>query len=211
MLVTGLTQSPRSPDRWTIQLENGEPLPGNLDRIAEFGLFTGRELTDEELAALRDKCRRSRVRERALRLLGSRMLSRKELCDRLCSKGETPADAQETADWLESMGALNDAAYAAAIVRHYAGRGYGPARINNEWYRRGIPPELSRDALAQDRPAEDRLGQLAQRELARLPAEPEARAAALRKLRDKLLRRGFDPAAVRRALAQAEEDPWQEA
>ena len=33
------------------------------------------------------------------------------------------ADAQAAADWLEDIGAINDAGYAAALARHYGGKG----------------------------------------------------------------------------------------
>ena len=37
------------------------------------------------------------------------------------------------------MGFLNDGRYAALVVRHYAGKGYGPARVRQELQRRGVP------------------------------------------------------------------------
>ena len=44
---------------------------------------------------------------------------------------------------------LDDEEYAGQIVRHYSAKGYGERRIREELYRRGIPREYWKDALAQ--------------------------------------------------------------
>lgn len=66
------------------------------------------------------------VRLQAMKILERRDVSRKMLVDRLTEKGAAPEEAQEAADWLCSLGLLDDARYAGLVVRHYAGKGYGP-------------------------------------------------------------------------------------
>ena len=51
-------------------------------------------------------------------------------------------DAAAAVAWLEDIGALDDAAYAASVARHYAAMGYGPVKIRDEFYRRGVPKDL---------------------------------------------------------------------
>lgn len=87
------------------------------------------------------------VRLQAMKILERRDVSRKMLVDRLTEKGAAPEEAQEAADWLCSLGLLDDARYAGLVVRHYAGKGYGPRRIREELYRRGIPKPLWEPAL----------------------------------------------------------------
>jgi len=67
---------------------------------------------------------------------------------RLIKKGESEETAQDTVQWLEDIGAVNDSEFAAAIVRHYSSKGYGLARIKDELYKRGIKRDLWEDALA---------------------------------------------------------------
>ena len=86
-------------------------------------------------------------KSRALRILGSRSLSAREVERRLLSKDESVEVAEETVKWLENLGYINDPDYAREIIRHYQAKGYGLARIKNELYRRGIPREISDDAL----------------------------------------------------------------
>ena len=42
------------------------------------------------------------------------------------------------ADRMEELGFLNDAAYAAQVVRYYSAKGYGERKLRDELYRRGI-------------------------------------------------------------------------
>ena len=82
------------------------------------------------------------AKKRALSLVEKRDYSRKMLLDKLTEKGASPEEAAEVADWLVSLGVIDDERYAGLVVRHYAGKGYGPRRIREELFRRGIDREL---------------------------------------------------------------------
>ncbi len=149
MRLDKLTQSPRDPNRFEAEFQNGESLTVTVALIADYSLYSGCELDEETYEALKKAAADRRARERALRILGRRSMSRRELTERLTKKGEDAIRAEETADWLTDIGALDDAEYAAMIVRHYSARGYGAYRIRDELYRRGIDRELWEDALSQ--------------------------------------------------------------
>lgn len=129
-----------------------------------------------------------RVKNRALRMLSARPYSRGELERKLAEKGEEPEMSGFVLDWLEELGYLNDAAYAAEVVRYYAERGYGVGRVRNELYRRRVPRELWDDAL-DGFPAdtEDELDSLLRRRLGSSAADSKE----LRRAADFLRRRGF--------------------
>ena len=103
---------------------------------------------------------RSETRVRAANMISSRPLSRKELAKKLREKGSVEADAESACDWLEEIGALNDAEYAAMLVRHYGGMGYGEAKIRDELYRRGVPRELWEDALSKSPDAQEAIARV---------------------------------------------------
>jgi len=88
------------------------------------------------------------TKKRALKILGSRTYSEKEMLKRLTDKGEAQEDAEETVKWLVGLGYINDPDYATLIVRHYSGKGYGLSRIKDELYKRGIPRDLWDEKLA---------------------------------------------------------------
>ena len=143
-----------APERFLARFDTGEEMRTTLAVVTDFHLRAGKELTAPELDTLRAASERSRCRQRALRIIGARAMSVKELTDRLKEKGESPENAEDAAAWLQEMHLLDDAQYAAMCVRHYAAKGYGAGRIRNELYRRGIPRELWDDAL-QELPEQD--------------------------------------------------------
>ena len=177
------------------------PEEGDLLRITEaellpFGIYPGAELSDEQVAALLEAARRSETKLRAARISSSRMLSKKELTDRLRRKGADPAEAAEAAERMEELGTVNDAAYAGVVVRHYAAMGYGRGRVEQELYRRGIPKELWEKALEELPDSAGAIDAFLQSKLkGRRPDRAETK-----RLSDALLRRGFGWNEIRPAL-----------
>ena len=128
-------------------------------------------------------------------------MSRRDLERKLREKGANEAEARYAAEWLEAIGALNDAEYAAALVRHYSGMGYGPARVREKLYEKGIPRELWEDALEELPEEGGQVDAFLQSKLrGRIPDEKEKR-----RLTNVLLRRGFPWGEVRAAWERLNE------
>ena len=197
--LTDLKQT--GPERFLARFDNGEELRTTLAVVTELSLYSGRTLTEDELSSVRDVSARSRCRQRALRIIGARAMSVKELTDRLKEKGESPENAEDAAQWLLDMRLLDDAQYAAMCVRHYAAKGYGPGKIRNELYRRGIARELWDEALEELPEQGDRIDALLRR---KLKSDTPDRAE-LRKAADYLYRRGFGRDEIHAALARYSE------
>ncbi len=195
-IVTKLTESKNVKDRWYADFDTGESVKLSLALIADFSVYTGRRFEEEEFEALRAAASKMNAKARALRMLGARAMSRRELVDKLLEKGETPEDAAEAADYLEAVGYLNDAQYAASLVRHYTGRGYGPGRVRQELFRRGVPRELWEEALEELPEDTDTLDALIRRRLRGREADEKE----LKRLTDMLLRRGFSWSDIKAAL-----------
>lgn len=183
-------------ERFLARFDNGEELRVTLNAVADCGLYAGLQLDDEAMQTLRAKAARSRCRERALRIIGARPMSEKELRDRLVEKGESPEDAEETVDWLRGLRLVNDAEYAAMCVRHYAAKGFGPGRIRNELYRRGVPRELWEEALEELPEQDDEIDRLLRRKLRGDVSDRDA----VRRATDYLYRRGFRSEDIRAAV-----------
>ena len=135
------------------------------------------------------------AKKRALSLVEKRDYSRKMLVDKLTEKGATDEEAAEVADWLCSLGVIDDERYAGLVVRHYARKGYGPRRIKEELFRRGIDRELWENSLAQLPDADDTVYHLLSNKL-RGSSAPED----MERARNYLLRRGYSWEEVRGAL-----------
>lgn len=177
-------------------LEGGDLLRVTEDELLRFGLYTGLDIEPEVVVQLKEHAARSETRVRAVNMVSARALSKRELEKRLRDKGATERDAAEAADWLEDIGALDDLAYAKAVVRHYSDRGCGEAKLRDELYRRGVARELWDEALAEAPDARETIARVvAARTKGRALDERERK-----RLSDLLLRRGFSWRDVREAM-----------
>lgn len=202
MKITRIENSKHVQERVLVFLEEGDPLRITGHELLQFGLYPGMDLSPQLVVQLQAAGQRSESRVKAARLASGRMLSRKELTDKLSRKGIDPDMAEETADWLESLGAVDDVAYAGVIARHYAASGYGPGRVRQELQKRGVSRELWDDALSQLPDSADAIDRFLQKKLSgRTPDR-----ATLKKLSDALLRRGFSWSDIRPALNRLGEE-----
>lgn len=195
MKILRIEKSKYVQERVLVYLEEGDPLRVTQDELLQFGLHQGMDLPPALVVQLKAAGERSESRARAARMASSRMLSKKELTERLEKKGASPETANETAEWLASLGAVDDAAYAGVIVRHYGGS-YGERRVRQELQRRGIPRELWDEALAQMPDSAEIIDRFLHTKLR--GKAPDS--ATLKKLSDALLRRGFSWSEIRPAL-----------
>lgn len=206
MLVERVEPSKHKKGRILVFLEDGACLKITEQELLDFGLRAGDELDEDTLRRLKAAAGVSNTRAAAADLIGKRAMSRRDLERKLREKGANEAEARYAAEWLEAIGALNDAEYAAVLVRHYSGRGYGPARVREKLYEKGIPKELWEEALEQ---VPENGGQidafLAGKLRGREPDEREKR-----RLTNALLRRGYPwsdiKAAWNRLGEETEED-----
>ena len=173
MRISKLSPSARVEGRWLCQLEDGTLLTIGEGEVVSFGLGTGVELDGGTMEALTASARLTRVKEKALELLSARPLSRKELVDKLTARPrnqdkEPLADresAEAAADRLEELGYLNDEAYARMVAEHYAAKGWGPARIRDELYCRGVPRSYWDGALEAMEAPDDAIDAFLQKKL----------------------------------------------
>ena len=149
MVIQELKPSKRIEGRWLAVLEDGSILRLGESEVIDFALYAGKELTDREAEALLDSARRSGLKEKALDLLTRKPQSRKELERKLKEWGAGEAESSALCDRMEELGYLNDASYAAQVVRYYSAKGFGEKKLRDELYRRGIPREMWDDALEQ--------------------------------------------------------------
>lgn len=184
-----------SPERFTVCFEDGTQVKTSLGVVTDKFLHAGLDLDECEYGDFISASSLSLAKSRALRIINTRPMSRKEMLKRLIEKGETPENAEYCADWLCDMGLINDESYAASVVRHYAAKGYGIGRIRQELNRHGISRELWDDALSQMPEQDDKI----QRFLRSRLTDPDDRAQ-VKKVSDALFRRGYTWDQIRHAL-----------
>lgn len=206
MRIDRIEASRHKKGRVLVFLEDGACLKITEQELLDFRFRAGDELNEETLERLKAAAGLSNTRAAAADLVGKRAMSRRDLERKLREKGAGEAEARYAAEWLEAIGAIDDAEYAAALVRHYGGMGYGPARVREKLYEKGVPRELWEDALEE---LPENGGQidafLASRLRGREPDEKEKR-----RLTNALLRRGFSWSEVKAAWRRLGEEMEEE-
>ena len=198
MVIEELKPSKRVRDRWLAVLEDGSILRLSKNQIADFALYAGRELSDEEADRLTQAIENENFRAHALRMIMDTPRSRKEFVKRLEKINCPPEKAQEIAGWLEDLGYLDDAAYAREVAELYTRKGYGKRKIRDELYRRGVPRELWDEALEELPEAAGEIDVFLTGKLrGRTPDQREKK-----RLTDALLRRGFSWGDVKAAWSR---------
>ena len=187
MRIERLEASKHKRGRVLVFLADGACLKITEQELLDFGLRAGDELDEATLARLKEAAGVSNVKATAADLIGKRAMSRASLEKKLKEKGASEAEARYAAEWLEAIGAINDADYAALLVRHCADLGYGPARTREKLYEKGVPRELWDEALDQLPDNGEQIDRFLQSKLrGRMPDEKEKK-----RLTDALLRRGY--------------------
>ena len=187
-----------SEDKLLLHLEDGSTLRCGPQEMLDFRLRSGMELEEGTLEGLREACAYWAVRRRAAALAAEKAMSAGELRRKLRDKGASPEMAQKAAAWLLDLGVLDERAYAAMVVRHYAAKGYGRKRLEAELYRRELPRELWEEALEEMPDAEARLDALVRKRLG--DTTPDRKEVG--RLASSLMRRGYSWEEVRAAIAR---------
>ena len=196
MRIERIQASKHKKGRVLVFLEDGACLKITEQELLDFGLRPGDNLDDRRLGQLKEAAGVSNVKAAAADLIGKRAMSRRDLERKLQERGANQVEARYAAEWLEAIGALNDADYAALLARHCAGLGYGPARTREKLREKGVPQELWEEALAELPEAAGQIDSFLERKLhGRCPDQRERK-----RLADALLRRGYSWGDVRAGL-----------
>lgn len=187
MRIERIEASRHKKGRVLVFLEDGACLKITEQELLDFGLHSGEELDEGTLAKLKQAAGVSNTKAAAADLIGKRAMSRADLERKLRGKGASQAEARYAAEWLEAIGALNDAEYGAILARHYGQMGYGPRYVQEKLREKGIPRELWEDALEALPEAAEQIDRFLESKLrGRIPDEKEKK-----RLCDALARRGF--------------------
>lgn len=201
MRIELLKTSPDRAGRYAVHFSDGSVMRLYRQTVEDFGLYSGKELSDQELAALDEAAGRMSAKMRAVRIVSASSVTKRDLEERLVHKGETPEQAKEAVQWMSDLNLLDDSRVAEQVVRRCVSRGYGPARAKQELYEKKVPKQYWDAALA-DYP--DQTEKITEFLSARLGEEYDQRE--LKRAIDALMRRGHPYAAIRKALTRLQLD-----
>ena len=195
MRIEKLSTTPDRAARYLIRFESGDILRLYRQTVEDFGLYAGKELTDEEYARLQDAAGQMSAKMRAVRIVSASSVSKRDLQHRLVQKGEDPEQAKAAVKWMEDLDLLDDRKTAEQIVSRCIHKGYGLSRAKQALFEKQIPKSLWPEVLA-DYPEQETYI----REYLCEKLTDKADTKQVKKVIDALLRRGHSYGAIRRQL-----------
>lgn len=205
MKLEKIASKPDRVGRYRIDFEDGSVLRLYRQTLEDHCLYAGLELTDEQMAALREAAGQMSAKMRAIRIVTASDVSRADLRQRLIQKGEDPGQAADAVAWMEELQLVDDRKTAALIAERCAAKGYGIARAKQMLYEKRIPKQYWDDAL-QDYP--DQTDRIVQFLRSRLTEESDQREQ--KRVIDALMRKGHSYGQIRAALRQLDFNEFQE-
>ena len=148
MRIDSLKTSPDRAGRYWVTFEDGTRLGLYRQTVEDFGLYIGRELTEEELQQLKTAAGKMSAKMRAVRIVSATNVSKRDLEERLVRKGEDPDQAKEAVQWMEDLHLVDDRNTAEQVVHSCISKGYGLQRAKQALYEKRIPKQYWEEALA---------------------------------------------------------------
>ena len=202
MRIESLKTEPDRAGRYWITLDSGKKMALYRQTVEDFGLYSGKELSDEEFGQLEAASGAMSAKMRAVRIVAASSVSKKDLQQRLVQKGEDPSQAAEAVAWMEEMHLVDDEETARQIVSRCAAKGYGLSRAKQALYEKKIPKCYWDAALAEYPDQTEHMLRFLRSRLEDTSDQKE-----VKKAIDALLRRGHSYAEIRSALQQMMLDP----
>ena len=195
MRIDSLKTTPDRAGRYAVHFSDGNVMRLYRQTVEDFGLYTGKELTDDEMSALLEAAGKMSAKMRAVRIVSAPSVTKRDLEQRLVHKGENAEQAKEAVQWMSDLNLLDDSRVAEQVVQRCISRGYGLQRAKQALYEKKVPKQYWDEALA-DYP--DQLEEIVEFLRSRLGEEYDQRE--LKRAMDALMRRGHSYPIVRKAL-----------
>lgn len=207
MRIEKISQEADRTGRYRVTFSDGTFMRLYRQTVEDFGLYTGMEMAEDTVSALRAAAGKMSARMRAVRIVAAANVSERDLEQRLIQKGETPVQAREAVAWMQTLDLVDDRRTAEQLVQSCIRKGYGEARAKQMLYEKKIPKALWEDALANYPDQTEHILRFLE---SRLTDPWDARD--LKRAVDALLRKGHSYSRIRAALSrlQIEDDEFPE-
>ena len=193
--------TPDRAGRYTVHFSDGTVMRLYRQTVEDFGLYSGKELSDDEMTALRESAGQMSAKMRAVRIVSASSVTKRDLEQRLVHKGETEEQAKEAVQWMSDLNLLDDSRVAEQVVQRCISRGYGLQRAKQALYEKKVPKQYWDVALA-DYP--DQAEEILEFLHSRLGENYDQRE--VKRAIDALMRRGHSYALIRKALSRLQLD-----
>lgn len=197
MRIDALKNAPDRAGRYWVTFSDGSRLGLYRQTVEDFGLYPGKELSDQEFERLGVEVGKMSAKMRAVRIVSASSVSKRDLQQRLVRKGEDPEQAKAAVQWMEDLHLVDDRATAEQVVRSCIAKGYGLARAKQALYEKQIPKAFW-DEVLEDYP--DQTGKIQNFLRSRLDADSDEKQK--KRAIDALIRRGHSYGTIKKALEE---------
>ena len=201
MRIDLLKTSPDRAGRYFVKFSDETSMRLYRQTVEDFCLYTGKELSDEEMDALREAAGQMSAKMRAVRIVSASSVSKGDLQQRLVRKGEDPEQARQAVAWMSDLNLLDDARVAEQVVARCISKGYGLSRAKQALYEKKVPKRYWDEALEDYPDQQEKIDDFLR---TRLDAESDGKE--VKKAIDALMRRGHSYGTIRRALNELQFD-----
>lgn len=195
MRIELLKTTPDRAGRYYVKFEDETSMRLYRQTVEDFGLYSGKELSGEEMETLREAAGKMSAKMRAVRIVSASSVSRRDLEHRLIQKGEDPGQAKEAVKWMSDMDLLDDSRLAEQVVARCVAKGYGLSRAKQALYEKKIPKQFWDEVLADYPDQEEKIY-----DYLRIRLDADADQRDVKRAIDALMRRGHSYSVIRRAL-----------
>ncbi len=205
--ITSLTPTQRDPNRVSVKVDRKHLATLSVRSVDELGLRVGLSCGPALREAIEQAGLVDKAMKQAMNRLDRRALTRFELDRKLKKLEHDDTTRRAVLDRLESLGLLDDRAYAEALVRSITRtRPAGPKLLKQKLWQKGVPQKIAEAVLAEAGPDAESQAEQAIAFAQKKAASMERLDAATRKRRlyGQLARRGFDRDAIDAAMQSIE-------
>ncbi len=172
------------------------------DIIIKYNLKADMEISSEDFGKVLFASELRRATRRAMYLINEREYSYIQLFEKL-KNNYTDDICYKVANFMAAKGYINDKRFAEALVYSYMEcKLYGPRRVRQELYKRGIRGKIADEAIESKLDGlDERLQSLIERKYASYLCDPEDRKS-IEKAKNGLVRAGYDFGDINRAVKE---------
>ena len=147
MKVTDIQRQKNNSQRVSIFIDDEYSF--SLDEVDAvlMNIKIGRELTENDISGCIFKSQYAKAKDKALDILSRKSVSRKMLVNMLMEKKYDKEIADAVCDELESLGYIDDYAYAMMFLEYASEKLWGEKRIRYELSLKGIDKNIIEDAM----------------------------------------------------------------
>lgn len=184
-----------------MRFDDGSTLRLYRQTIEDFGLYPGKEMSDQELVQLKESAGAMSAKMRAIRIVAASSVSKKDLQRRLVTKGEDPEQAESAVQWMSDLGLVDDKRVAEQVVSRCISKGYGLAKARQMLYEKQIPRHYWDDVLSDYPEQLDAIMQYLRENL-----DEDADQRSKKRAIEALIRKGHPYSNIRKAIGQLSYD-----